>query len=113
MGSVHRGPTLLEDLDRIKDRIDAAVLVVSPESESTIRGNTVQTPNLKVLFELGFLADHLGRWRVAMVRYGDFYLPSDLAGYVHIAGSSVFRGGGVVRVGRRTVADFGRLVEQV
>ena len=36
------GRTLLEDLDEIKDRIDAAILVMSPESESTIRGNTVQ-----------------------------------------------------------------------
>lgn len=107
------GRTLLEDLDEIKDRIDAAILVMSPESESTIRGNTVQIPNLNVLFELGFLAGHLGRRRVAMVRYGDFYLPSDLAGYVHITGSSVFRRGGVVRVGKRTVADFGRWVEQV
>lgn len=107
------GRTLLEDLDEIKDRIDAAILVMSPESESTIRGNTVQIPNLNVLFELGFLAGHLGRHRVAMVRYGDFYLPSDLAGYVHISGSSVFRRGGVVRVGKRTIADFARWVEQV
>lgn len=107
------GRTLLEDLDEIKDRVDAAILVMTPESESTIRGNSVQIPNLNVLFELGFLSGHLGRRRVAMVRYGDFYLPSDLAGYVHITGSSVFRRGGVVRVGKRTVADFARWVEQV
>jgi predicted nucleotide-binding protein len=107
------GRTLLEDLDEIKDRIDGAILVMSPESESTIRGNTVQIPNLNVLFELGFLAGHLGRRRVAMVRYGDFYLPSDLAGYVHITGSSVFRRAGTVRVGKRTVADFARWLEQV
>jgi len=107
------GRTLLEDLDEIKDRVDAAILLMSPESETTIRGNTVQIPNLNVLFELGFLAGHLGRRRVAMVRYGDFYLPSDLGGYVHISGSSSFRRGGTVRVGKRTAADFARWVERV
>jgi len=107
------GRTLLEDLDEIKDRIDAAVLLMSPESETTIRGSRVQIPNLNVLYELGFLAGHLGRRRVATVRYGDFYLPSDLGGYVHISGSSVFRRGGVVRVGKRTVSDFTRWIEQV
>jgi predicted nucleotide-binding protein len=107
------GRTLLEDLDEIKDRVSGAILLMSPESESTIRGNEVSIPNLNVLFELGYLSGHLGRRRVAMVRYGDFYLPSDLAGYVHITGSSVFRRGGVVRVGKRTIADFARWIEQV
>ena len=107
------GRTLLEDLDEIKDRIDGAILVMSPESETTIRGNEVAIPNLNVLFELGFFAGHLGRRRVAMVRYGDFYLPSDLAGHVHISGSRTFKRGGVVRVGKRTIADFGRWIEQV
>jgi len=107
------GGTLLEELDEIKETVDAAVLLMSPESDTRIRGNDVSIPNLNVLFELGYLSGHLGRRRVAMVRYGDFYLPSDLAGYVHITGSSVFRRGGVVRVGKRTVADFGRWVEQV
>jgi len=107
------GRTLLEDLDEIKDRVDGAILVMSPESESTIRGNEVAIPNLNVLFELGYLSGHLGRRKVAMVRYGDFYLPSDLAGYVHISGSRTFKRGGVVRVGKRTVADFARWIEQV
>jgi predicted nucleotide-binding protein len=107
------GRTLLEDLDEIKDRVDAAVMLMSPESETTIRGNPVQIPNLNVLFELGFFAGHLGRRRVAMIRYGDFYLPSDLGGYIHIAGSSVFRRGGVVKVGKRSAGDFGRWVAQV
>ena len=107
------GGTLLEELDEIKETIDAAVLLMSPESESTIRGNDVSIPNLNVLYELGFLSGHLGRRKVAMVRYGEFYLPSDLGGYVHITGSSRFRRGGVVRVGRRTIDDFARWVEQV
>ena len=66
------GRTLLEDLDEIKDRVDAAILLMSPESESTIRGNTVQIPNLNVLFELGFLSGHLGlrtAWRPKLLRW--------------------------------------------
>ncbi len=104
------GRTLLEDLDSIRDRVDAAILVVSPETETTIRGNAVQIPNLNVLLEFGFFYGHFGRERVAMLRYGDFYLPSDLGGYVHIFGSSYFKRGAVVQVGRRTEREFGSWV---
>ena len=107
------GRTLLEALDEIKDRIDGAVLLMSPESETTVRGKTVAIPNLNVLFELGFFSGHLGRHKVAMVRYGDFYLPSDLGGYIHISGSSTFRRGTVQKIGKRTALEFSRWVEQV
>ena len=48
------GRTLLEDLDNIRAKVDGAVLLFSPETESTVRGNAVQFPNLNVLFEFGY-----------------------------------------------------------
>jgi predicted nucleotide-binding protein len=107
------GTTLLENLDRIREEVDAAVLVMSPESETVIRGKAVQIPNLNVLFELGYFYGQLGKTRVAMIKYGDFYLPSDLGGYTHIFGSASFRRGAVVQVGKRTRAEFGRWLARV
>ena len=85
-------------------------MLLSPEGESTVRGKRVMTPNLNVLFEFGYFYGHFGPERVAILRYGDFYLPSDLDGYIHISGSKSFRRSAAVKVGKRTVTDFGRWI---
>ncbi len=105
------GRTLLKDLDSIRGRVDAALLVFSPESATRIRNKRHHVPNLNVLFEFGYFYGHFGEKRVAMVKYGDFYLPSDLGGYIHIAGSRSFRRGAAVPVGKRTAREFERWVE--
>jgi predicted nucleotide-binding protein len=107
------GQTLLQGLDRIRARVDAALLVFSPESETTIRNKTVSIPNLNVLFEFGYFYGSLGSARLAMIRYGDLYLPSDLGGYIHIFGSRSFRRGSVVAVSGRTRRDFERWIAEV
>jgi hypothetical protein len=66
-----------------------------------------------VLFELGYFYEHFGETRVAMVKYGDFYLPSDLGGYIHIAGSRSFRRGGALPVGKRTMREFDRWLSEL
>jgi predicted nucleotide-binding protein len=107
------GATLLDNLARIAGEVDAALLVVTPESESVIRGRTVAVPNLNVLFELGYFLGRLAPGHTAMARVGDVYLPSDLGGWTHISGGSTFRRGGTVRVGRRTVSELERWVAAV
>jgi len=107
------GRTLLEDLDAIRSQVDAALLVFSPEAQSTIRGNPVPVPNLNVLFEFGYFYGCLGKSHVAMLKYGDFYLPSDLGGYVHIVGSRYFQRNAVVQVGKRTEHDFTKWITAV
>jgi predicted nucleotide-binding protein len=104
------GTTLLEDLDRIRGRVDAALLVFSPEFAGRIRNKRHAVPNLNVLFELGYFYGHFGGRRVAMIRYGEFYLPSDLAGYIHIAGSRTFRRGRAGPVGKRAEREFARWI---
>lgn len=104
------GRTLLEELDRIRNRVDGAVLLFSPESQTTIRGRTQNIPNLNVLFEFGYFYGVLGKDKVAMVKYGDFYLPSDLGGYIHIFGSGGFRRGQKNKIGKRTTSEFDRWV---
>lgn len=107
------GRTLLKDLDNVRGRVDAALLVFSPESATRIRNQRQEIPNLNVLFELGYFYGHFGETKVAIVRYGDFYLPSDLGGYIHIAGSSRFRRGAAVPVGKRTLREFDRWLSEL
>ena len=88
--------------------MDAAILVFAPEARTTIRKKKTDVPNLNVLFEFGYFYGTLGRDRVAMIKYGDFYLPSDFGGYIHIFGSKFFERGAVVKVGKRTEDEFTR-----
>lgn len=107
------GKTLLEELDSIRAKVDGAILLFSPEAESTVRKQQVWTPNLNVLFEFGYFYGHFGKERVAMLKYGDFYLPSDFGGYIHIFGSTFFKRSAVVQVGKRTEKEFGSWVANV
>lgn len=107
------GRTLLEELDAVRARVDGALLLLAPESTSRIRRKTYQVPNLNVLFEFGYFYGHFGKRRVAMLRYGEVYLPSDLGGYIHISGSRAFRRGAAIPVGQRTTREFGRWVAQL
>lgn len=107
------GRTLMDDLDDIRGRVNAAVLVFSPEIDATVRGNESQIPNLNVLFEFGYFRGHFGKERVAMMKYGEFYLPTDFGGYVHISGSRFFKRTAVVQVGKRTAREFDRWLAQI
>jgi len=107
------GKTLLEELDDIRGKVDGAMLLFSPESTTRIRKKEYSLPNLNVLFEFGYFYGHFGKKKVAMIKYGDFYLPSDFGGYVHINGSKFFKRGAVVQVGKQTTAEFTRWVSQL
>lgn len=107
------GRTLLEDLDHVRSKVDGALLLFSPESTTRIRNKKYNVPNLNVLFEFAYFYGHFGRKKVAMLKYGEFYLPSDLGGYIHISGSRFFRRGAVVQVGKRTATELERWVSQL
>ena len=107
------GRTLLEDLDVIRGRVNGALLLFTPESTTRIRRKKYDVPNLNVLFEFGYFYGRLGKQKVAMLKYGDFYLPTDLGGYIHIFGSTSFRRSAAVKVGKRTRAEFGRWIAQL
>jgi len=107
------GRTLLEDLDHIRAKVDGALLLFSPESTARIRNRKHNLPNLNVLFEFAYFYGHFGRKKVAMLKYGEFYLPGDLGGYIHISGSRSFRRGASIQVGKRTSREFERWVSQL
>ena len=84
------GRTLLQELDRIKDRVDMALLIFTPDVSAVVRKNSVFLPNQNVLFEFAFFYSALGPAKVAMVKYGDVFLPGDLGGYIYVYGSKEF-----------------------
>jgi predicted nucleotide-binding protein len=107
------GRTLLTELDSIRDRVAGAILLFSPEATTHIRRKKYNVPNLNVLFEFGYFYGHFGRQKVAMLKYGEFYLPSDFGGYIHIFGSKFFKRAAAVKVGKRTTDEFARWVAQL
>jgi len=107
------GRTPPEDPDHLRARVDGALLLFSPESSTRIRNKKYDLPNLNVLFEFAYFYGYFGRQKVAMLKYGEFYLPSDLGGYIHIAGSRSFRRGATVQVGKRASRELERWVSQL
>lgn len=107
------GRTLLEELDELRGKVNGALLLFSPESSTSIRKVNYEIPNLNVLFEFGYFYGHFGKEKVAMLKYGDFYLPSDLGGYIHIFGSKGFKRGAITAVGKRTTTEFTRWVQKL
>lgn len=108
--SITPGQILLDELDAIYDQVNGAVFLFSPESEAKIRKDKKQIPNLNVLFEFGYFLGALERHQIVMVKYGEFYLPSDFGGYQWIHGSKGFRRGGVQVISERTKREFGRWI---
>lgn len=101
------GSTLLDELTRIKNEVNAAILIFTPEAVATNRkGTEIVVPNMNVLFEFGFFYSALGREKVSIIKYSNVTLPSDLSGYIHIAGSKFFKPGESVLTGKKTKKDF-------
>ncbi len=107
------GKTLLGALDEIKNKVNGALILLSPEAPATMRGNSVAIPNQNVLFEFGFFYGALGAQKVGVVKYGDFYLPSDLGGYIHISGSKFSQNGKIAPIGKKTKTDFEKWIQQL
>jgi predicted nucleotide-binding protein len=105
------GRTLIDELKRIKSEVDAAILLVSPDIKAKIRGKYHQIPNLNVLLEFGYFYSAFGKKKVAIVKYGSVYMPSDLGGYIHVTGSGGFTRNGVVAPGKRMKEEFERWVK--
>jgi predicted nucleotide-binding protein len=106
------GRTLLEELDRIRKKVDACILLLTPEGVATnSKNNQVVIPNMNVLFEFGYFYSALGKESVALAKYGKVNLPSDLGGYIHIAGSDFFKPNYGVPVGKKTKKEFDRWID--
>ena len=72
--------TTVESLEKELDRVDFAVLVLTPDDQTTVRGETYKTPRDNVAFELGLFIGRLGRKKTIIVCEEGTKLPTDLYG---------------------------------
>ena len=116
------GSSTLESLVAAAVTFDFAILVVSPDDTSTMRGQQRNTTRDNVIFELGLFMGVLGKERTFMTydREDMPDLPSDLAGItpvtyrLHSTGNldaslgaaSTQLSGALVRLGRRTATQM-------
>jgi diadenosine tetraphosphate (Ap4A) HIT family hydrolase len=81
-GAFPVGRGLLECLIDLVERVDAALIVCTPDDATTRRGATYSTPAQNVLLEYGLFAGDLGSDAVAILEVNRPSLPSDLDGVV-------------------------------
>jgi hypothetical protein len=73
-----------EAIEMESQRATGAILLATPDDCATIRGKCVQVPRANVMLELGYFSARLGRPRIALCRYDDVTLATDLAGFTYI-----------------------------
>ena len=78
------GATLIESLFHLLDRVDGAVIVMTPDDATTRRGTSAFQPSQNTLLEYGLFAGRLGRSRVAVLLVGEPDRPTDLDGVLHL-----------------------------
>ncbi|MFM9105467.1 MAG: nucleotide-binding protein, partial [Chloroflexota bacterium] len=81
-GPFHLSQGSLSALDEAADRVDFAVVLLTPDDVVTKRGQTYPAARDNTLFELGFFMGRLGIDHVFMIydRGSGLLLPSNLAG---------------------------------
>ena len=87
MGAFPAGQTLLERIENLPYEFDGVVLLATPDIRCIRRGKSFFAPALNVLFEYGYLSSQLTRRRVAICRFGETDMPSDLEGVKVIEGN--------------------------
>jgi hypothetical protein len=83
MESFNPGSLTFEALENVLSECAGAVFVTTPEGKNDKDGKPGQ-PNENVILELGLVAARLGRPSVALCRYDQVVLPTDLEGFTHI-----------------------------
>jgi hypothetical protein len=89
MGAFPAGQTLLERIENLPYEFDGAVLLATPDIRCTRHGKSFVAPASNVIFEYGYLSSRLTRRRVAICRFGEADMPSDLEGVKVIEGNDV------------------------
>ncbi len=98
---------VIDELHRIKDNYDGALVVLTPDMRTTYRRKRLLLPNLNVVFEWGFFLSKFSKANIAVVKYGNVHVPSDLGGWILIHGSERFGDRVQVPV-KRTKDEFRR-----
>ena len=74
------GQSCLESLVNELERVEFAVLIITPDDTRNKRGNEAKIPRDNVVFEMGLFMGRLGRQRAFAIADGAAILPTDLEG---------------------------------
>ena len=88
-GAFPVGQTLLERIENLPYEFDGAVLLATPDIHCTRQDESFLAPASNVIFEYGYLSSRLTHRRVAICRFREADLPSDLKGVKVIEGKDV------------------------
>jgi len=99
-GAFRPGLLTFQAIEERSRNLSGAILLASPDDSTEIKSEKVKVPRTNVMIEFGYMCAILGRERVALCRYDDAYLATDLAGFTFIPmGSFAASNGGVVHGG--------------
>jgi hypothetical protein len=104
--NVRPGRMFLSELEHMSKEASAALFLFTPDIDGWNRGKKTKYPNQNVLFELGYFLGHFRPDRIAIIRYGETEMPSDLSGHTHIKGSKFFKAKFPTTTGKATKKDF-------
>jgi diadenosine tetraphosphate (Ap4A) HIT family hydrolase/orotate phosphoribosyltransferase len=83
------GQNVLESLLNLAGLVDAALIIATPDDETSSRGQVSFTAAQNLLLEYGLFAGRLGAGNVAVLEVDSPTLPSDLGGVVTIKARSI------------------------
>jgi hypothetical protein len=78
------GDLTLERIEKIVGSVAGAVLLCTPDDDLIIRDKQLKTSRANVLLEYAFLMGRLSRHRVALCKYDNVEMPSNLQGLAYI-----------------------------
>jgi len=104
--NVRPGRMFLSELEHMSKEASAALFLFTPDIDGYNRGKKAKYPNQNVLFELGYFFSCFRPDHIAIIRYGETEMPSDLSGYTHIKGSKFFKAKFPTITGKATKNDF-------
>lgn len=79
------GTLTFEAIEKVAREVAGAVLLATPDDDSTIRDHQVKVPRTNVMIEFGYLTAALGRPRIALCKYSGVELATDLGGFTYVA----------------------------
>jgi len=72
--------TTLENLENLNEKFDFALILITPDDYSVVRGKKYVVPRDNVIFELGICIGSMGVKKTFIINPKDIKLPSDLFG---------------------------------
>ncbi len=79
------GKLIFETIEKIPTEVSGALILASPDDDLEIRNRNVKTPRINSMIEFGYFSAILGRENVAICKYDNVEIASDLDGFNFIS----------------------------